>query len=335
MFVDVAVLGAGAWGTALATLLARSQSRVWLHAFRADHAADLQRERENRRHLPGVALLPAVEVTNDYQSALAHASTVLLVVPTQALRQTLEQAAPSLRREAVLVSACKGIETDSGMLVHQIVADVLGPDALERTVHLSGPSFASEVARQVPTNLVAACRDPGLAQAIQSLVSTDWLRVYTSDDPIGVEVGGALKNVIAIAAGACAGLGLGYNAQAALVTRGLAEMTRLTLALGGHAQTLAGLSGLGDLILSCTFALSRNRELGVQVGRGVPLAQAFEALGGVAEGYATAQAVHAIAVESAVDLPICDAVYQVLHGGKPVRTAVSDLMARPLKKEWA
>lgn len=334
MFVEVAVLGAGAWGTALATVLSRSLPRVWLHAFRADHARTLDRDRENRRLLPGVALLPSVEVTNDYQTALADADTVLLVVPTQTLRQTLEQAAPSLRPDVVLVSACKGIETESRMLVHQVVADVLGGDALERTVHLSGPSFASEVARQVPTNLVAAARDSRLAEAVQSLIATDWLRVYTSDDPVGVEVGGALKNVIAIAAGACAGLGLGYNAQAALVTRGLAEMTRLTLALGGHAQTLAGLSGLGDLILSCTFARSRNRELGVQVGRGVPLPEAFDALGGVAEGYSTAKAVHAIAVESGVDLPICDAVYQVLHGGKPVSMAVSDLMARPLKKEW-
>lgn len=334
MIVEVAVFGAGAWGTALATVLARSQPRVWLHAHRADHAASLRRDRENRRLLPGVPLPATVEVTNDYQSALAGASTVFLVVPTQTLRQTLEQAAPSLRPDAVLVSACKGIETESRMLVHQIVAEVLGPSALERTVHLSGPSFASEVARQVPTNLVAACRDPVLAEAVQSLVATDWLRVYTSDDPIGVEVGGALKNVIAIAAGACAGLGLGHNAQAALVTRGLAEMTRLTLALGGQAQTLAGLSGLGDLILSCTFALSRNRELGVQVGRGVSLVEAFAALGGVAEGYTTAKAVHALAVDTNVDLPICDEVYQVLHGDKPVRRAVADLMARPLKKEW-
>lgn len=334
MIVDVAVLGAGAWGTALATVLARSQPRVWLHAYRADHARTLERERENRRLLPGVTLSPAIAVTNDYQAALANAATVLLVVPTQTLRQTLEQAGPSLRRDAVLVSACKGIETESRMLVHEIIADVLGADLLERTVHLSGPSFAGEVARQTPTNLVAASADARLAQAVQLLVSTDWLRVYTSDDPIGVEVGGALKNVMAIAAGACAGLGLGYNAQAALITRGLAEMTRLTLALGGQAQTLAGLSGLGDLILSCTFAQSRNRELGVQVGRGVPLAEAFEALGGVAEGYSTAKAVHAIAVESGVDLPICEEVYQVLHAAKPVQTAVADLLARPLKKEW-
>jgi len=334
MFVEVAVLGAGAWGTALATVLARSQPAVWLHSHRADHATALSRDRENRRLLPGVALHPAVQVTHDYQVARARAELVLMVVPTQTLRQTLEQTRPSLDRGQVLVSACKGIETESRMLVHQVIADVLGADALERTVHLSGPSFASEVARQVPTNLVAAARDASLARRVQSLVATEWLRVYTSDDPIGVEVGGALKNVIAIAAGACAGLGLGYNAQAALVTRGLAEMTRLSLALGGHARTLAGLSGLGDLILSCSFAHSRNRELGVQVGRGVPLAEAFAALGGVAEGYATAQAVHEIAAESAADLPICDEVYQVLYQDKPVRRAVSDLMARPLKQEW-
>lgn len=279
--------------------------------------------------------MPAtVEVTHDYACAVSPAKWVFLVVPTQGLRETLIQAAPHLPEDVGLVSACKGVEIASLMLVHEVVADVLGETLAGRTVHLSGPSFAAEVAKQVPTNLVAAAGDTTLTEAVQALVSTDWLRVYTSDDAVGVEVGGALKNVIAIAAGACVGLGLGYNAQAALITRGLAEMTRLSQALGGRDQTLAGLSGLGDLILSCAFDRSRNRRLGVEVARGVDLDEALATLGGVAEGYTTVEAVHRLVLRHRVDLPICEEVYQVLHQNKPVALAMSDLMARPLKKEW-
>jgi glycerol-3-phosphate dehydrogenase (NAD(P)+) len=258
-----------------------------------------------------------------------------LAVPTQALRATLEQARSQLPRDVRLVSACKGIETDSLMLVHEVIEDVLGSTIRDQTVHLSGPSFASEVVANVPTNLVAASSNLALAEAAQALVAGGWLRVYTSEDPIGVEVGGALKNVMAIAAGACAGLGFGYNAQAALVTRGLAEMTRLSRALGGKAQTLAGLSGLGDLILSCFGELSRNRALGLHVAQGATLAEARCKLGGVAEGYSTAKAAYQVGQKHRVDLPICEAVYHVLYAQKPVKQAVSDLLARPLKKEWS
>ncbi len=332
--MKVAILGAGAWGTALATVVAQNSARVWLHSWREEQARKLERERENVALLPGVALPSAIRVTSSYQEALDAADWVMLVVPTQALRATLEQARLWLPREAKLVSACKGIETSSLMLVHEIIGDVLGDRFVERTAHISGPSFAKEVAVRVPTNLVAASRQLALAEAVQAWLATDCLRVYTTSDPVGVEVGGSLKNVIAIAAGGAAGLGLGYNAQAALVTRGLAEMTRLALALGGQAQTLAGLSGLGDLILSSTYDVSRNRRLGVQVGRGMAIEQALTSLGGVAEGYATAAAVHSLALRRSVDLPICEEVYQVLYESKPLASAVSDLMARPLKREW-
>ena len=307
---------------------------MWLHSWRPEQAARLQHERVNAL-LPGVVLDPRICITSNYRQALGQASWVLLVVPVQALRSTLEQARLELRSDARLVSACKGIEVGSNLLVHQVIAEVLGPAFGSGAVHLSGPSFAKEVAAGVPTNLVAAANSISLAEPVQSLLATERLRVYTSDDPIGVEVGGALKNVIAIAAGACAGLGLGYNAQAALVTRGLAEMTRLARALGGRAQTLAGLSGLGDLILSSSYDLSRNRTLGVLVGRGSAPQEALQGLGGVAEGYTTARAVHELADRHSVDLPICQEVYQVLYEEKPVLRAVSDLLARPLKQEWS
>lgn len=326
-------MGAGAWGTALATTLAAKAQPVWLHSWQPEQAARLERDRVNAL-LPGVVLGPQVHVTSSYREALGQASWVLLVVPAQAMRSTLEHARSELQPGARLISACKGIEVGTNLLMHQVIAEVLGPDYGQSAVHLSGPSFAKEVAAGVPTNLVAAANSLPLAEAVQALLATERLRVYTSDDPIGVAVGGALKNVIAIAAGACAGLGFGYNAQAALITRGLAEMTRLALALGGRAQTLAGLSGLGDLILSSSYDVSRNRTLGALVGRGHSPLEALERLGGVAEGYATAQAVHELARVHSVDLPICEEVYQVLFEGKQVLSAVSDLLARPLKPEW-
>lgn len=306
---------------------------MMLHSWRAEHAARLRAERENAALLPGVTLGENIHPTSDYREALRGADWVLLVVPTQRLRATLEAARPELPSAARLISACKGIEVDSLALVHEVIERVLGHEAARRTVHLSGPSFAREVAANLPTNLVVAARDNELCEAAQALVASERLRVYTSDDPVGVEVGGALKNVMAIAAGACAGLGFGFNAQAALVTRGLAEMTRLAVALGGQPHTLAGLSGLGDLILSCSYPLSRNRELGLGVGRGGEVSAVLAGLTGVAEGYATAKAVHRLAQLHSVELPIAEEVYQVLYENKPVLSAVSDLLARPLKKE--
>ncbi len=289
---------------------------------------------ENREFLPGAPLPEGLGVTSDLTEALGGVEWGIIVVPTHAVRSVLEGAAevapPSLR----WVCASKGIENESLMLLSEVIVDVLGADAGPRSAFLSGPSFAKEVARGIPTNVVAAAENEALAGATQELFYTDWLRVYTSDDPVGVEVGGALKNVIAIAAGACDGLGFGHNTRAALITRGIAEMARLATAKGGQVLTLAGLSGIGDLILTCTGELSRNRTLGYELGRGKGVQAALEGLPGVAEGYRTARSAHQLAGKLGIELPITEEVYAVLHEGKPTRQAVRDLLARPLHGEW-
>ncbi|HEX3855034.1 MAG TPA: NAD(P)H-dependent glycerol-3-phosphate dehydrogenase, partial [Polyangiaceae bacterium] len=269
----------------------------------------------------------------DLEYTLRAASAVLLVVPTAAFRSTLEKARPFLPSDATLLIASKGIEPGSLMLLSEVVEAVLGAPARERTVVLSGPSFAKEVALGLPTSLVAAAHSAELATSVQQRLSSDHFRVYAGDDPIGVQVGGALKNVIAIAAGACDGLGFGYNTRAALITRGLAEVARLALAKGGHALTLAGLAGLGDLVLTCTGELSRNRTLGFELGRGVGLPEALAGLGHVAEGVVTADSAYHLAERLAVELPICGEVYRVLFEQKPVSDAVRAVLSRPLKRE--
>jgi glycerol-3-phosphate dehydrogenase (NAD(P)+) len=236
--------------------------------------------------------------------------------------------------EVPLVIASKGIEAGTQLLLTEVVEDVLGPGAAARTLVLSGPSFAVEVARRLPTNVVVAARDHALSVAVQKRIATEFFRVYSSDDPAGVQVGGALKNVIAIAAGACEGLGFGHNTRAALITRGLAEMARLALAKGGNALTLAGLSGLGDLVLTATGELSRNRTVGFELGRGKKLDEVLKGLGHVAEGVPTAASAHRLAERLGVELPISSEVYRVLFEDKPVSLAVEDVLHRPLKREW-
>jgi glycerol-3-phosphate dehydrogenase (NAD(P)+) len=328
----VAVLGAGAWGTALARVLS-DRSPVSLWSWQEAHAAALERERENRDFLPGFALSEAIAPTSDIARAVDGASSVVIAVPSEAVRATLTAAAACLPRACTLVVVAKGIEPQSLMLLSEVACDVLGPSADERTVFLSGPSFALEVARGLPTNLVAASRDAARAALVQQRFASDRLRVYTSDDPAGVQVGGALKNVIAIAAGASDGLGFGHNTRAALITRGLAEMARLAVAKGGNVLTLSGLAGLGDLVLTCSAELSRNRTVGFELGRGRTLRDVLSGLGHVAEGVTTADSAYHLAERLAVDLPITSEVYAVLYGDKPVAQAVRDLLARPLKKE--
>jgi len=233
-----------------------------------------------------------------------------------------------------VVLASKGIEKETLMLPTEIADDVLGESARGRTLALSGPSFAVEVARRLPTNVVVAAKDLDVSVDVQSRIATERLRVYSSDDPIGVQVGGALKNVIAIAAGACDGLGFGHNTRAALITRGLAEMARLALKKGGQVLTLSGLAGLGDLVLTCTGELSRNRTVGFELGRGRPLADVLAGLGHVAEGVTTAESAHRLAEKVGVELPIATEVYAVLFENKPVPEAVRDVLARPLRSEW-
>jgi len=268
---DVAVIGAGAWGTALAKVLADKGNRVRLYTRSAEHASRLEHDRENARYLAGIALPSRIEPTSLLGEALEGASLVVWVVPSHALRDTLEQARPLLPPESALVSASKGIENDTLMLMGEVFEDVLGADVKRRLTVLSGPSFAKEVATGIPTNIVVASANAALAQEVQHDFATERLRVYSSDDPNGVEVGGALKNVIAIAAGACDGLGFGHNTRAALITRGLAEIARIAIAKGGNVLSLAGLAGMGDLVLTCTGDLSRNRTVGFELGRGKSL----------------------------------------------------------------
>jgi glycerol-3-phosphate dehydrogenase (NAD(P)+) len=331
----VAVLGAGAWGTALSRHLAERGQRVRLWSWQPEHVAELERDRENRAFFPGYPLPDGVAPEAELENALHLASAVLVVVPTPAVRETLIRAAKLLPASALLVLASKGIETDSLMLLTEVVGDVLGPERARSAVVLSGPSFAEEVARGLPTNLVAASLDAHAAAATQTLVSGERLRVYRSADPVGVQVGGALKNVIAIAAGACDGLGFGHNTRAALITRGLAEMARLAAAKGGESITLAGLAGLGDLVLTASVDLSRNRTVGFELARGRTLGQVLGGLGHVAEGVTTAKSATHLAERLNVELPISSEVYRVLYEGKPVSEAVSELLHRPPGQEWS
>jgi glycerol-3-phosphate dehydrogenase (NAD(P)+) len=333
---QVAVLGAGAWGTALALLLAGKGERVLLWTWLAAHAERLRAERENAEFFPGFPLPDAIVPTSDLGEALAGAEIATLVVPSHAYRSTLLAAREHLAAAGCpLVSASKGIENSTLMLMSEIVQDVIGSESAQHCACLSGPSFAKEVALGLPTNVVVASSNEKLGVDVQRRFATERFRVYSSDDPIGVELGGALKNVIAIAAGACDGLGFGYNTRAALITRGLAEMARLAIAKGGNVLTLAGLSGLGDLVLTCTGDLSRNRTVGFELGKGRKLPDVLASLGHVAEGVPTAKSAYFLAQRLGVELPICNEVYRVLFEDKAVDRAVRDVLTRPLKKEWA
>jgi glycerol-3-phosphate dehydrogenase (NAD(P)+) len=329
----IAVLGAGAWGTALARLLAE-RGPVALWTWQEEHARALLSDRENREFLAGYSLSERISPTAQLAEALRGARLVVVAVPSEAVRATLVAAREIFPTDASLVIVAKGIEPASLMLLSEVTRDVLGAEAEHRAVFLSGPSFAIEVARGLPTNLVAAGRDPERSHLVQQRFANDRLRVYSSDDPAGVQVGGALKNVIAIAAGASDGLGFGHNTRAALVTRGLAEMARLAVAKGGNGLTLSGLAGLGDLVLTCSAELSRNRTVGFELGRGRKLPEVLSGLGHVAEGVVTAQSAFHLAGRLGVDLPITSEVYAVLYADKPVAQAVRDLLARPLKREW-
>ena len=323
----VVVLGAGAWGTALAAVAARRQA-VLLWARDGRQAAAMQADRVNARYLPGVALLPSLRTTADLPQALAACGQGLVIIgtPMSGLRSTLALLPPGAR----VLWLCKGFEAGTGALGHEIAA------ALRPDLHcgvLSGPSFALEVARGQPTALVAASSHATLAQEAVAALHDDNLRVYTTADPVGVAVGGAVKNVMAIATGIADGLQLGQNARAALITRGLAEITRLGLALGARAETFMGLSGLGDLVLTATGDLSRNRRVGLLLAAGQALPQILAALGHVAEGVLTAPTLQARARALQVQMPITDAVVSVLQGGLSPAQALRQLMAREARAE--
>ena len=325
--MNVTILGAGAWGTALA-VQAASRHAVMLWARDAAHAAAINAARENARYLPGVPLPPALSISADPISALRHAESGLAVIatPMSGLR-TMLAAVPG---DAPVLWLCKGFEAGSGWLGHEIARE-LRPRAACGV--LSGPSFAEEVAREQPTALVAASADDALREAAAEVFHSDVLRIYTSSDPIGVEVGGAVKNVMAIATGLCDGLQAGLNARAALITRGLAEMTRLGTALGARAETFMGLSGLGDLVLTATGDLSRNRKVGMRLAQGLPLAQVLAELGHVAEGVYSAPVVLQRARTLGVEMPITQAVVAVLDGRLQAADAMRLLMGREARSE--
>lgn len=325
-----AVIGAGAWGTALSNLLAANGHGVMLWAREPDVVEAVNTGRENRRFLPGVCLRDGVVATGRIADALGAAELVTYVAPSHALRAVVSSGAIAVDASAVLVVASKGIERESLAIMSQVVAETLPKHAV---VALSGPSFAAEVANGQPTAVVAASTEPDAAELVQRAFSSDVFRVYTHDDVVGVELGGALKNVMAVATGIAEGVGLGFNSRAALITRGLAEMTRLGVALGANQATFAGLAGLGDLVLTCTGALSRNRALGVEIGKGSTLEQALAGKDTVAEGVLNTISTRALAEREGVDMPIVLAVHRILFEAQSPRLAISELMTRELRAE--
>jgi glycerol-3-phosphate dehydrogenase (NAD(P)+) len=327
--VKVAVVGAGSWGTGLAAHLARSGHAVSLWARDAETAREIAERRQNSRYLPGITL-PALEATADLAAASRDAEIAIVAVPSEFCREAFRALRPHLGPGTTLVSATKGLELGPLRRMSEVAAE----EAPGQPVAvLSGPSFALEVAQGQPTTVVVASGAQGVAEAVQQAVSTRSFRAYSSADVIGVELGGALKNVIAIAAGIVDGLGFGHNTVAALITRGLAEMSRLAVALGARPDTLSGLAGLGDLVLTCTGALSRNRRLGHALGAGHSVDQALAELHMVAEGVRTTRAACALAGRAGVEMPIAQQMRAVLYEGKPPREGVEELMLRTLKRE--
>lgn len=331
----VAILGGGSWGTALAVLLSRSRTRHNLSLWAHDPAvADAMRSRHaNETYLPGFAIPGEVEITNNLAEALSGAQIVLGVIPSAHARNVYTQALPSLTAEMVFVSATKGLEPGTHARMSEVLAQALAPKFSPRIAVLSGPSFALEAARGDPTAVVIASREAKLAADLQEEFAGPSFRLYTNDDVLGVELAGAMKNVIAIAAGACQGLSLGSNSLAALITRGLAEMTRLAVALSARPETLSGLAGLGDLVLTCTGALSRNRHVGVELGKGRALDEILAEMRMIAEGVGTTAALLDLAKSAGIEMPISEQVFAILHRGKPPRDAIRSIMERPLKRE--
>jgi glycerol-3-phosphate dehydrogenase (NAD(P)+) len=343
----IAILGAGSWGTALAIVLTRSRQphhiSMWVHD--PELAEFLRRERVNSTYLPDHRLAETIEITNHLAEAIDGSQMVVGAMPSAFARKTYTAARPFWQRDTTIVSATKGLEPHTHARMSQIVLDVLGEDAALRTAVLSGPSFAAEVALGEPTAVVVAGRAvleltrvsgrhyADSAAEAQAEFAGPNFRLYTNTDVLGVELAGAMKNVIAIAAGVCSGLGLGANSLAALITRGLAEMSRLAAKLGAKPETLSGLAGLGDLVLTCTGALSRNRQVGIQLGKGRALAKILAEMKMVAEGVETTAALMDLAAEAQIELPITEQVHAILHEGKPPADAIRDVMERPAKRE--
>ncbi|KPJ97737.1 MAG: glycerol-3-phosphate dehydrogenase [Desulfobacterales bacterium SG8_35] len=334
----IAVIGAGSWGTALTKPLTDLGQTVSLWAHRKEHVAELKATRQNKAYLPGFILADTVTPVSDLKEAVAGHTIIIMVVPSHVFRKVFTELEPYLANESYVVSASKGIENDSLLTMTQVMEEVLSSaaGAGERNIKtgvLSGPSFAREVAAGLPTAVTVASRNMEAATYIQRALSSPLFRVYAATDVIGLELGGALKNIVAIGAGICDGLGYGTNTRAALITRGLAEISRLGASMGADPLTFSGLGGLGDLVLTCTGDLSRNRMVGLKLGQGKKLSTILSEMRMVAEGVKTTRSAWNLARKVGVEMPILDQVYQVLYQDKPCRDAVRDLLARSLKEE--
>ena len=332
---EIAIIGAGAWGTALSIVLGRKEThRIRLWVYEKEVCESIAQQRVNEKFLPGQLIPACVTPCSDLAKVLEDAAIVVSVMPSHHCRRLFEQMRPHLRPETMIVSATKGLEETSLLRMTEVIAQVCKGATVPRIGALSGPSFAVEAARGDPTAITIASQDKELARTVQQEFSHASFRLYTNEDPIGVELGGALKNTIAIAAGVSAGLGLGHNSVAALITRGLAEMTRLVVACGGKPETMAGLAGLGDLVLTCTGGLSRNRSVGVELGHGRKLPEILAGMHGmVAEGIFTTTAAVGLARARGVEMPITEQMHLILHEGKAPRDAIYELMTRTSKSE--
>lgn len=331
--MKIGVIGAGSWGTALAKLLAENGHDILMWAHDKPLPDQINLDHENAIYLPGFILPGNLRATRDLKEAVVGQDLLLSVVPSHVLRTVLEQVAPMVEPGTPFVSATKGIENETQMLVSDILEDVLPEHCQPYLAYLSGPSFAREVAAHKPTAVTIASFNHRLAQRVQRVFSNEVFRAYTTTDVVGVEVGGAVKNVIAIAAGAIAGMELGSNSMAGMITRGLHEISRLAVTIGANPLTLSGLAGMGDLVLTCTGGLSRNRSVGVKLGQGYAIDEILSEMNMVAEGVKTARSVHDLAAKLGVEMPICQQVYRVIYEGKSTRDAVSELMTRDLKPE--
>jgi len=329
----IGVLGAGSFGTALSKLLAENGHNVVVWSIEPDVVEGINRDHRNPTYLTQVQLPKGLVATGDIAAALDGAAVVVSVVPSHVTRETIDRARPHLPAQAIVVNATKGIEQGSLKTMAEVFEELLPADQHSRLAHLSGPTFALELARRQPSAVTVAARDEATAQTVQRLISTDYFRAYTTTDVLGVELGGSVKNVIAIAAGCADGLGFGNNTRAALITRGLYEISKLAMKLGANPLTMAGLAGVGDLVLTCSSSLSRNRTVGFELAQGRQLKLVLKSLGQVAEGVLTAKAVHELAVREQVEMPISQAVYQMLFEDKDPKDAVYELMGRSLKSE--
>ncbi len=330
---QIGVIGAGSWGTTLADLLADKGFKVTLWAYEADLVERMTTSRENDLFLPGFKLSDNLSFSNEIRDAVAGKQLVLFVPPSQVLRGLLKQVLDNFSEDAIIVSASKGIENETLLPMSEIFAELLPPALKTRTAYLSGPSFAKEVVQRMPTAVAVAAVDDEIAEVVQQVFSTDVFRVYTNRDAVGVELGGALKNVIALAAGVSDGLGYGYNTRAAIITRGLAEITRIGVAMGADPLTFAGLAGMGDLVLTCTGDLSRNRTVGFELGKGRTLDEILNEMHMVAEGVKTTLSAYQLASKLGVEAPLIEQMYEILYNNKEARQAVNNLMERELRPE--